>query len=90
MSLPSSAIYFDAAGNEVGREFVNCGWFCTVDTICRVLKHLGGFTPMPADAHTVKLYGRSFPVDIVKQYQQGQISSSNMALLVNLMSMEPQ
>lgn len=75
MSLPSNAIYLDANGKQVGHEFINCGWFCNANTIGRVLKGLGGFTPMPVDAHSVVVYGITFSVETVNQYKAGQINS---------------
>jgi len=60
MSLPTYALFFDANGDVVAKQFVNVGWWVDADNFADAIMSL----PNIKNATTVELYGVSIPTSL--------------------------
>lgn len=79
MSLPSRARYFDSAGNAIGEEHINCGWFDTPEAIYLTLIRL---EEIPEGAGLVKLYDILVPIDVVTAIKRPDFADKETVLWI--------
>ncbi len=66
MSLPTYAVFFDSDGNELGRQFVNVGWWVDADNFSDAVCGLAKIN----SAEYIELYDILIPTNILPQYDK--------------------